>query len=187
MTPTPNPAAAEHPRNSFPVLGEGERWYVVHTLPFGEWRAQANIEHQGFRTFLPKRRKTIRHARKMRTVEAPFFPRYLFVALDLTYQQWRCINSSFGVSSLVMAGEQPQPVPHGIAEAFIAAADPRGILELGQHLKVGASVRLATGAFAEHLAILEALDDAGRVRILLDVLGRQIAVSTHSSNLLPLS
>jgi transcriptional antiterminator RfaH len=152
-----------------------------------ELRAQAHLENQRFRTFLPKRRKTIRHARKLRTVEAAFFPRYLFVVLDLTCQQWRRVNGTVGVSSLVMRGDQPHPVPRGIVEALVASADAGGILQLGEQLKVGGPVRLMAGAFAEQLAILESMDDAGRVRVLLDILGRKVSIATHSNNVLPLA
>lgn len=55
------------------ALSDRERWYAVHALPFAEARAECQLQRQGFRTFQPKRRKTVRHARKMRTVEAPFF------------------------------------------------------------------------------------------------------------------
>ena len=53
---------------------DGERWYAVQTRQYAEKRAQAQLEQQNFRTFLPKRRKTIRHARKLSTVTAAFFP-----------------------------------------------------------------------------------------------------------------
>jgi transcription antitermination factor NusG len=72
--------------------------------------------------FQPKRRKTVRHARKLSTVEAPFFPRYLFIVLDLARHQWGSVNGTFGVSLLVMRGDQPHPVPRGVVEALIAAA-----------------------------------------------------------------
>jgi hypothetical protein len=32
-------------------------------------------------------------------------------------------NGTFGVSRLLMRGEQPHPVPHGVVEALIAPAD----------------------------------------------------------------
>src|SRR5262245_64991181 len=101
-----------HAKRPLP-LKAGERWYVVHTLPLGEARAQSQLENQSFLTFLPKRQKTVRHARKLTSVLAPFFPRYLFVALDLTRDQWRSVNGTFGVARLVMQGEQPAPVPRG--------------------------------------------------------------------------
>ena len=67
----------------------------------------------------------------------------------------------------------------------MAGADARGILQLGSKLQIGGSVRLMAGPFAEQLAILEHLDNSGRVRVLLDILGRQVAISTGANNLLP--
>src|SRR5712692_524830 len=129
------------------ALRAGERWYAVHTLPLREAYAQGHLRNQGFATFLPKRRKTVRHARKLRAVEAAFFPRYLFVVLDLRRDRWRSVNGTFGVSRLVMRGEEPHPVPAGLVEALIASADADGILQFGERLRVGGSVRLLAGPF----------------------------------------
>ena len=95
-----------------------ERWYVAHTLPRRELGAKKQLEFQGYRTFLPLHFKTVRHARQFRTVKAPFFPRYLFVSLDLSRDQWRSVNGTFGVASLIMEGERPKPVPRGVVEAL---------------------------------------------------------------------
>jgi transcription antitermination factor NusG len=86
---------------------------------------------------------------------------------------------------LVMRGDEPHPAPRGVVEALIAAADARGILQLARKLQVGGPVRLMVGPFAEELAILDDLDETGRVRVLLDILGRQVAISTEASNVLP--
>lgn len=169
------------------ALREGERWYAVHTLPLREAYAQGHLRNQAFRTFLPKRRKTVRHARKLRAVEAAFFPRYLFIVLDLTRDQWRSVNGTFGVSRMVMRGEDPNPVPLGLVEALIEMADADGILQFSQKLQVGGPVRLLAGPFSDQLAILDRLDDTGRVQVLLDILGRQVTISTDSDNLLPLA
>jgi transcriptional antiterminator RfaH len=167
------------------ILGNRERWYVVYTLPHCEERAQAQLKNQGYYAFLPRRQKTVRHARKLTTVITPFFPRYLFVVLDLTRHQWRSVNGTFGVATLVMQGDQPHPVPRGVVETLVGSADARGLLQLRQQLKVGGPVRLAVGPFAERLAILQSLDDSGRIRVLLDILGRQVLVSTGCGSVLP--
>jgi transcription elongation factor/antiterminator RfaH len=167
------------------ALSGCERWYAVHTLPFAEARAERQLQRQEFRTFQPKRHKTVRHARKLSTIEAPFFPRYLFIVLDLDRHQWRSVNGTFGVSRLVMHGDQPHPVPRGVVEALIEAADACGILQLGRKLRLGEPVRLMAGPFAEQLATLDHLDDSGRVRVLLHILGRQVAISTEANNVLP--
>jgi transcriptional antiterminator RfaH len=167
-------------------LHAGERWFAVHTLRFGEMRAQAQLENQRFRTFLPKRHKTVRHARRLTTVVAPFFPQYLFVVLDLQRHQWRSINGTFGVTCLVMQGDRPAPVPRGIVEKMLASADPRGMLHIGsESLKTGDRVRLTVGPFAEQLAVLDRMDDSRRIRVLLDMLGRQVAVSIDANSALP--
>ena len=167
------------------TLFDCERWYAVHTLPFAEARAEGQLQRQEFRTFQPKWHKTIRHARRLSTVEAPFFPRYLFIILDLARHRWRTVNGTFGVSRLVMRGDQPHPVPRGVVETLIAATDAGGILQFAPKLQVGGPVRLMAGPFAEQLAILDHLDDSGRVRVLLDILGRQVAISTGANNVLP--
>ena len=86
---------------------------------------------------------------------------------------------------MLMSGDQPHPVPRGVVEALIAAADARGILRFAGKLQPGEPVRLMAGPFAEQLATLDELDDNGRVRVLLDILGRRVAISTVADNLRP--
>ena len=162
-----------------------ERWYAVHTLPFAETRAEAQLVNQRVRTFLPKRQKTVRHGRKLSTITAPFFPRYLFVILDLERQRWRSVNGTFGVSSLVMGGDRPIPVPHGVVESMLEVADVDGLLQLRSDLKVGAAVRVTSGPFTEQLGILDRLDDSCRIRVLLEILGRQVPVCLSRSQVMP--
>jgi transcriptional antiterminator RfaH len=152
------------------------RWYAVNTLPRREFRAQHQLKNQGFRVFLPQRLKTVRHARKLTNVQAPFFPRYIFIELDLTVHRWRSVNGTFGVRSLVMQGEMPQPVPRGIVETMIASIDGKDLLRFEHGLKPGSEVRLIAGPFAEQLGILDRLDDSGRIRVLLKIMGGTIPV-----------
>ncbi len=167
------------PENSAPcVVTDSDclRWYAVHAQPNREVRAKSQLENQGYEVFLPRRLKTVRHARKLTNVAAPFFPRYLFVRLDLAQHRWRSVNGTFGVSSLVMQGEKPHPVPRGVVEALIASVDTGGFLCFKESLALGTQVRLAAGPFAEQLGILDRLDDSGRVRVLLDIMGAAVPV-----------
>ena len=161
-------------------LGEAERWYVVQTQPRKETTALVNLHRQGFRTFLPRLVKTVRHARKTRTVQAPLFPGYLFTPLDMGRHQWRRINGSFGVASLIMAGEQPKPVPHGVVEGLIALLGEGEAVDWGRRLAPGGRVRVLTGPFADQLGRLESLDDAGRARVLLEIMGAERLVVIES-------
>ena len=148
----------------------GERWFVVHTHPKGEARAEFHLSAQKFRAFSPHLMKTVRHARQLRTVRAPLFPRYIFVSLDLERDRWLSIRSTFGVSSLFMMEGRPVPVPVGVVETLLAATDGL-VTRLDDGLAVGQGVRILSGPFSEMVGQLVRFDDGGRVRVLLDLMG----------------
>ncbi len=169
------------------MLSEGERWFVVHSMPHRESGAKGHLENQGYRTFLPRRLKTRLHARKLETVLAPFFPRYLFIALDLNRDRWRSVNGTFGVSRLIMEGERPKPVARGVVEALVAASDARDVLRFDGdgRLRIGERVRILAGPFADKFGVLERLGDQGRVRLLLEIMGGCVPVEVSSEILIP--
>jgi transcription antitermination factor NusG len=138
---------------------------------------------QGFHTFLPRYRKTVRHARKLMTVNAPFFNRYLFVALDLSRDRWRSIYGTFGVTSLISDGTSPIPVPKGIIESLINISDANGFIKLGDGLRVGEPVRVLTGPFADLIGELVRLDGTRRAQVLLQLLGSVVPVSIDRGHL----
>jgi len=155
-----------------------ERWYVVHTQPNGEGRADLNLRRQGFSTYLPRYARRRRHARRQEVVKRPLFPRYLFVALDLARDRWRAIHSTFGVDRLVLAGEEPLAVPQGVVEQIRAREGDDGLVALGLPAGVGpgSPVRLVDGIFADAKGVVERIADDRRVAILLELLGREVRV-----------
>jgi transcription antitermination factor NusG len=163
------------------TLLPGERWFLACSLPRCEATAKTHLGRQGFRSFLPRYTKTVRHARKLRTLQAPLFPRYLFVMLNLERDRWRSVNGTIGVASLFMAHDRPVPAPEGIVETLIAAADSSGKLRFADALVPGQKIRLVAGPFAQAVGILDRLDDEGRVAVLLDIMGGGIRVKLARS------
>src|SRR5262245_15098142 len=98
------------------MIASGARWYVVQTHVHCEGKAAAHLARQGFEIYLPRYLKRRRHARKIETVAAPLFPRYLFVRMDRSVQRWRSIHFTIGVSRLVCDGEEPAAVPERVIE-----------------------------------------------------------------------
>lgn len=163
------------------VLSETERWYVVRSLPRQETRAETQLLVQGFRPFLPRVEKTVRHARQMRTVKVPVFATYMFIVLDLQKDRWRSVNGTFGVASLIMAKDSPAPVPLGIVEQLLDCTDEIGLTRFDRNLREGQSIRVTSGPFAHIVGRLERLDANGRVRALLDIMGGKVNVLLNSS------
>jgi transcription elongation factor/antiterminator RfaH len=167
------------------TLAENERWFLAHTLPKSEWKAELHLGAQGFRTFQPQIRKTIRHARQLKTVRAPLFPRYLFVILDLERDRFLSVRSTVGVSSLFSNRDgRPVPVPIGIVESLIERSDD-SLTRLDNDLVKGQQVRILTGPFVDFTGTLDRLNAAGRVRVLLQLMGTAVPVALHRSALAP--
>ena len=158
------------------ALQEQERWYVVRTQPHREAQAAQQLENQDYRVFLPRFLKSRRHARKFETVLAPLFPRYMFIVLDLGRDRWRSVNGTYGVDRLLMRSGEPEAVPQGLVEQLTEAASADGVARSGPALKEGQSIRVTAGPFAELLGTLERLDDQGRVRVLLEIMGGGVPV-----------
>jgi transcription elongation factor/antiterminator RfaH len=167
------------------ALAGNERWFLVHALPKGERKAQLHLGMQGFRTYLPQIRKTIRHARQLRTIQAPLFPRYLFVILDLDRDRWLSVRSTVGVSRLFTHQDgRPVPVPVGIVESLIEQSNGN-VTRLDTSLVKGQQVRILSGPFTELVGTLERLDETGRVQVLLKMMGAAVPVTLHRSALSP--
>lgn len=154
------------------------RWYVAHTQPQKEARAELNLRQQGFVTYLPRYKRTRRHARRTETVTRPLFPRYLFVALDIARDRWRFVQSTFGISNLILAGDLPAPLSEGVIDDIRQREDALGFVELGLPAGVvpGSTVKLLDGVFAEHTGVLSRIVDEYRVAVLLKLLGRDVRV-----------
>ena len=162
-------------------LERGERWFVARVHPNRENSAQFNLDRLGFRSFVPRVRRTVRHARRVQDALRPLFPCYAFVVIDLSKHRWRSINGTFGVASLIMGAEQPTPVPPGVVEALVASCESRGVVRLDDGLEIGQKVRILSGPFAETICRLADLDDRGRVRVLLEIMGMEVAAQLDRS------
>jgi len=162
------------------------RWYVVQTHPLAEAKASGHLQRQGFEIYLPKYHKRRRHARRTETVIAPLFPRYLFVAVDMTSQRWLSIRSTIGVTRLVCDGDRPAAVPVAVFEALKRREDANGLIQLDRQpqFSPGDKVYIRDGAFQECLGLYEGMTGNERVTVLLDLLGRKVRVSVDAEMLI---
>ena len=154
------------------------KWYVVQTHPRAEVKAAENLHRQGFSTYLPRYLKRRRHARRVETVAAPLFPRYLFVAVDMATQRWRSIQSTIGIMQLVRNGNEPAAIHARIIDALKSRENEHGFIQLDQRqaFRPGDKLRVIDGAFCDSFGSFEGMSDKERVTILLDLLGRKVRV-----------
>ena len=149
-------------------------WYAVYTQAGKERFALQNLANQGFEAYLPSYRKRRRHARRVDTVLAPLFPRYLFVCMDPHQQRWRSINGTFGVSYLLSDGETPMVVPDQMVVAIRNREDNGVVAVQAPAFTKGQKLEVTDGPFAELGGVFECIDDQERVVLLLEFMGRTV-------------
>jgi transcription antitermination factor NusG len=116
----------------------------------------------------------------------PLFTGYLFCII---VEQWRIINSCFGVLCLVRTGDCPCKIPYYEIEALNARADDNGIIRLPAPLvsksrrvfKKGESVKIIAGHFAHFDGLHTGMRRGDLERVLITLLGtqREVSVARH--------
>ena len=159
-------------------------WFVAQLKPNGFVTAKLNLQKQGYRTFMPMRQTEVRHARNVKTVTHPLFPGYIFVSFDPEITQWRGINSTYGVSSLIMGGmNSPQIAPSDLMQSLLVNCGEGDLVLPPETLTPGNIVKVVNGPFKDIIATVEALSNNDRIAVLLNVMGRSTRVEVARKNL----
>lgn len=163
-----------------------DKWYVAATQPQKEALAQGQLQNQGFGAFVPRFRKQRRLARRVVDVLAPVFPGYIFVQAEPAQYPWRSINSTRGVRQLIGAGSgSPKSVAPDVMAAIFARCSSGLIDTLMPVLVPGMAVKFISTAFADRIATIEQLDERGRIRVLLEILGQPVSLNVDAGALEP--
>lgn len=108
------------------------------------------------------------------------FPGYVFVRFSADRDRWRSIFGTFGVTRLICSGDMPLAVPSDVMDELTAGA---GLTSSA--LTPGQEVQIVNGPFAGFSARLMQMSSAGRVRVLLSILGGEIPLELKSDVLIP--
>jgi transcriptional antiterminator RfaH len=165
----------------------GPAWYVVCAKAGWERIAVEQLTRQGYEVYLPMKLHMTRKAGQDELLARPFFPRYLFVRLDLVAQRWRPILSTIGVASMLMGGDHPMWLADRAIDR-LKAQEEGGFIKLGERAVVperftaGQKVAVVVGGVVEKLeaTFCEPVDE-NRVAVLLSLLGRDSRVVVNRS------
>ena len=151
-------------------------WYLVYAKPNQEVVAQQQLEQQGYVTYLPMIMNVRRRNGRRRYVKEPFFPRYLFIRLDQTNDNWAPIRSTIGVSTIVRFGMKPVSVSDEVIEFIKQRENPQGLHEIRDELAKGDNVRVLDGPMMGLEGVFVAKTSEQRVMLLLEIMGKATRV-----------
>jgi transcriptional antiterminator RfaH len=160
---------------SIEAVDDVSQWYVVHTNPKQEDRADSNLRAWGVETLHPKLR-TPRFNTFTGTpiyITKPLFPRYLFAKFNAAKQLAK-ISFTRGVHHVVSFGGRPVSVDEAIIETINSRSDTKGFVKMDEDLKEGDEVVIRAGPLRDFRGIFERqLKDKDRISILLTTISYQ--------------
>jgi len=151
-------------------------WYVARTRSLAEYRARDHLEAMDVECFLPT--VSTPSPRRGREDDAPLFPGYLFVRYEL--QEWSTRPLGWGqdLARLVTFGGVAPSVPEQLIDQLRhRVAEINGSGGLWKRYQPGDRVLVRLGSPEwESLAVVVkgAKSPEGRVRVLLEFMGRQV-------------
>jgi len=111
-----------------------KEWFVVSTHHNSEDLAIRNLERKGFQTYCPKYFRTISHARKIKKVLRPLFPKYIFVSFDRKKDNWLNINFLRGINSLIMVNRYITSLPNFFIDNLKKYELNKGIINICDYI-----------------------------------------------------
>jgi len=160
------------------------QWYVVRTKPRRERFVHDQLSGQGWEVFYPAVK--VHPVNPRSATERAYFPSYLFVHVNLEevgVNRLRWLPAAVG---LLEFGGEPAMVPETLVTQLrrrVASIQAAGGLVFAD-LKQGDPVTITSGPFAGFEAIFDLrLKGADRVRVLLELLRRQVTVEIDSGSI----
>jgi transcriptional antiterminator NusG len=160
-------------------------WFVVHTYAGHEAKAKEalmqRVESLGltgqiFEVIIPTRNIIqVRRGKKVEKTER-IFPGYILVRMIMDDNSWLAVRTTPGVTAFVGAGTKPKPISKKEVEAirkFMGLKAPKFKVKFS----VNEAVKIVDGPFADFLGTITEIDDeAGKVKVLVSIFGRETPV-----------
>jgi len=147
-------------------------WYALKVRTRSEPIASQGLRYRGYDPFSPTYQERRRYCDRMKTVDNPVFPGYIFCRFDANRKL--PVISSNAVEYIVGTSGVPAPIPEEQI-AHIRRAVEAGALP-APYLEVGDRVRVQFGPLAGVEGVLVRDASRGRLVVSVDLLQRSVAV-----------
>lgn len=121
----------------------GKRWYTLRTMPQHEKKVAAYLQKKGVELYLPLVTKKRKWSDRIKMIDFPLFPGYLFVRFDW-FDGFRTILQHNGALDFIRVEGLPQPMREEdvanlkllVESALDLQADPDANFPPGQEIEV---------------------------------------------------
>ena len=162
----------------------GTLWYAVHVRTRFEKVVARNLRNKGYDEFLPLYRRANRWSDRIKEIELPLFPGYVFCRFNPLDRL--PILTVPGVNAVVGFGKNFLPVDESELNAIRAVLKSGNYCEPWPFLQVGQRVEVEYGPLAGTEGLVVMFKNAYRLVISVNMLQRSVAVEIDRDCLKPI-
>ena len=162
---------------------EGTLWYALHVRTRFEKVVARNLRGKGYEEFLPLYTRTNRWSDRMKQIELPLFPGYVFCRFNVNDRL--PILTIPGVNTVVGVGKNFLSVEVSELDAIRAVLKSGTYCEPWPFLEVGQRVRVEYGPLAGTEGLVTMVKNSCRLVISVNMLQRSVAVEIDRDCLKP--
>jgi len=155
--------------------GDRRRWYAIRVQSKFENLASATLRGKGYEEFLPLYPSRRRWSDRVKILDLPLFPGYLFCRFDVQ-ERLLPILTTPGVISILGAGRTPVPVEDEEIEAIKTVLRSGLGAQPWPFLGVGSRVYVGRGPLAGLEGVITNTDKIYRLVVSVSLLQRSVAV-----------
>lgn len=161
------------------LLADTGPWFALQVVPRHEKSVDNILEYRGYNHFLPTYRVRRRWSDRVRLVEQPLFPGYVFCRSQSNLME--VIRGSPGIIRIVAFGGRPHPVPDKEIEALQQIVRGKREYSAFPYLSVGQKVQVISGPLTGISGIIMQFKNRDRLIISLDVIMKSVSVEIDQS------
>ncbi len=159
------------------------RWYAVQVRHQHEKAVAQALSYNSFETFLPLYRSRRQWSDRVKVLELPLFPTYVFARFD-DARRLRLLRTP-GVRSIVSFNRRPAPVRDEEIESLQVMVGSKLPIEPWPFLREGQRVRIERGPLQGVEGILLRFKGAWRVVVGVEILQRAVAAEVDRETVRP--
>ncbi len=156
------------------------RWLAAYTRHQHEMKVAQQLRQSDVRCLVPTFYRFSRWSDRLKKVEAPLFPGYVFVRVSEAERL--ILLRTPGVISVVCCAGKAAAIPDADIERLHACAAHPELVEPHAFLQIGQKVRIRRGPFASWEGVLVEKRNTTRLVIAFEQIARSISVDVHTAD-----
>jgi len=164
---------------------EPDKWFALQVRTRWECSTESLLVGKGLETFLPKYTNRVRRNGRLKDIQSPLFPGYVFCRFDP--QDRLPILVTPGVISVVSRGRLPIPLEDSELAAVRTIVQSNLPVQPWPYLEIGERVQIQGEALSGLEGILISFRGKHRIVVSVSLLRRSVSLEVDRARVLPLS